>query len=148
MKYYEKLNISMPIRVGASSYSFEPVEFSGGTYRGVLSVKDSEAEIFESVALKLGVSQITKKEYDALLEKKTEISSFNSSSVRPMPGNQITQAKESALAAEKAASAMKGNGGVVVDGSTITIEKEASHDEGDLQEFSVKDALPTSKKRK
>ncbi len=66
-RYFQSIGAGRPITIGGRSFSFEPVEPSGGSWSGVLALDDeSGASILAEAGL-----EISKESYDALKKKRT-----------------------------------------------------------------------------
>lgn len=70
-KYYVYDNASRRLKSGKFTYSFDVVEQFGGSWRGVLHLTDAaQITTLESFGPRMGVKEIPKEDYDALLKKK------------------------------------------------------------------------------
>ena len=76
-KYYYYRNASRRLKVSGFVFDFEVVDNVGGAWCGVLELSDPlKILALETVAPRLGITELTKDEFDELVKKKTRSASF------------------------------------------------------------------------
>lgn len=107
LRYFFGDNADRPIRAGGKSYEFSIIGRLAGCAQGVVAVPEDEVEVFNTIAMRYGIEEITKEAYDEALVK-----------TKQTPHLPVSVARVPQVAS------LKGGGAVVVSGSTVDKKAE------------------------
>ncbi len=111
MRFFFGENANRPLKIAGAVYAFEIVGHTAGTAQGVLAVEDDKAESFAVDAARLGVVEITEEDYTRMRSKKKRLVNQPAGAPQPLPPTAL--------------SAIKGAGGVVLEGKAVTLAQRS-----------------------